>query len=60
MLAWVSNPAGGRWSLNSRLALEVLHDVEESVVYVGVLLELNLNLIKITKRILQGNMSAVR
>lgn len=53
MLPIVSNPGHVlRASWHLRLALEILHDVEESVVHIGLLRELDLNLVKIAQRIL--------
>lgn len=37
---------------NSRLALKVLHNVKESIIDIGLLVELNLDLVQIAKRVL--------
>lgn len=36
-----------------RLTLEILHDVQEFVIYVGLFLELNLDLVKVAQGVLQ-------
>lgn len=42
-----------RWGEYSRLALEVLHYVEESVIHIGLVDKAHLNLVKVAQRILR-------
>lgn len=44
--------AGGGHICHSRLAFEVLHDVEESVIHIGLLRELDFDLVKVAESIL--------
>jgi hypothetical protein len=45
-------------NLHPRLALEIFHDVEKPIVYVWVVVELDLDLVEVTQRILKKTRSA--
>jgi hypothetical protein len=52
--AWYSSKIS---TLNKRLAFEILHDVQEPIVYIWLVCELDLDLVEIAQGILNGNVS---
>ena len=51
-----SATVSGSWGSDLRLALEVLHNVKESIIYIRLVMELDFDLVQVRQGVLWGNL----